>query len=185
MKLRLYFWIALTLSATPVFAAGDGGPLEKVISLSMFILFLIVFVVAGLLLKKYAWEPILNALEEREGNIAQSLENAEKIANEMEKLDETCAARIAEADDQSKAIIVEARKGAGEAARVIEDKAREEAQILMENARRDIGTEQAKAQAELKSESTDLAVELASKILGDNLDEDKSRKLADQIIDQI
>ena len=86
------------------------------------------------------------------------------------------------ADVKAKEILSEARKGAIEVAKVIEHKAREEAKILLENAVREINEEKQKAQAELKQVSAQLAIDLAGKLIEENLDDKKNRELVNRMI---
>jgi len=159
---------------------GSSGPIS--LDANMFLLFLLVFFVAGVILRKYAWNPILAALDEREKNISDSIANAEKIAEEMQNLDAKVEERIAEADAKAKDVLDHAKNGARDAARKIEHDAREEAKILLENARREISTAEDKAIANLRQESAAMAVSLAGKILQSELDEAKSRELTDKLI---
>ena len=62
------------------------------------------------------------------------------------------------------------------------DKAREEAQILIQNAEREIGAAQGRAVAALRKESADLAITLAKRVIGANLDEARSRAVTDDLI---
>ena len=164
--------------------AGDHGSdfNPMAVNWNMFFLFLGVFLVAFVILKKYAFGPILAGLDEREKQIRESVENAERIERELKEMEESRTKIIAEADAKAKEVIEEARKGAVETARHIEHQAKEEAKIMLENARREISSAEAQASAALREESARLAVDLAGKILGENLDDDKNRALADRLI---
>ena len=145
----------------------------------------VTFLLMTIVLYKVAWKPILGALEKREEDIRKSLEDAQKTREELARIEETRQRMVAEADAQARSIVEAARGAATEAAGVIERKAREEAQILVENAQREIRTEHAKAIASLRKESADLAIGLSKKILGENLDEQRSRDLVDRIIQKL
>ena len=162
---------------------GEFNPLS--IDWGMFTFFLIVFALASMILKKFAWKPILDGLDQREKEIHDALENAERLKHELSSLDAKCKEAVAAADQQSKEIVAQARKGASEAARVIEKEAREEALILMENAKREIGAAEEKAKANLRVESANVAVLLASKIIGAELDEAKNKALTDRLIKEL
>lgn len=162
---------------------GSSGPIS--LDANMFLLFLLVFFIAGIILRKYAWNPILSALDEREKKISDSIASAEKIAEEMANLDKKVEERIAEADAKAKDVLDHAKNGARDAARKIEHDAREEAKILLENARREISTAEDKAIANLRQESAQMAVALAGKILQSELDEAKSRELTDKLINDL
>lgn len=171
--------------------AGDHGggeahgssPLS--IDWQMFFWFLAVFVIASLILKKFAWQPILDGLEKRENDIRASLDNAERIRKELAELDERRRTTLAEADAKAKEILDAARKASLEAARVIEHKARDEASILLDNARREVKTATDKARASLRQEAADLAVSLSGKILKDQLDSSRARAHADRLIAEL
>lgn len=137
------------------------------------------------LMSKFAWKPILAALDAREEHLKKSVEDADKIRQEMEQLADTQKMMIREAEDQAKDIIEDSRRAAKEAARHITDQAREEAQIILQNAARDVKEQVKEAQAALKEVGASVAVELASKIIEEHLDEAKSKKLISKYIDDL
>ncbi|MGE0266850.1 MAG: F0F1 ATP synthase subunit B [Candidatus Omnitrophota bacterium] len=143
------------------------------------------FLVLLFLLSKFAWKPILAALDAREQHIRKSVDDADKIKKEMENLAEKQRQILKEAESTAKEIIDDSRKAAKEAAKHIADEAKKEAQIMLENARRDIKEELKEAQATLREESADIAVQLAAKIIEANLDEAKSKKLISQYITEL
>ena len=143
------------------------------------------FFAFALVLGKFAWKPILGALDARDENIKKSVEDAEQIRQEMEQLASTQKMMVREAEEQAKGIIEDSRKAAKEAARHITDQAREEAQIILQNAERDVTEKVKEAQAELREVGASVAVELASKIIEEHLDEAKSKKLISKYIDDL
>ncbi len=152
---------------------------------SMLILTWVTFFLLLIVLYKLAWKPILSALDAREKSIRDAVGEAEKIRQELLKIDEVRKRSLKDAEEKSKEIIVQARNGAVEAARIIHEKSKEEAQILLENARREIKNEVEKAQADLRQESAQIAVLLAGKLIEKNLDDEKNRKLIDELIRDI
>ncbi|MDP2654218.1 MAG: F0F1 ATP synthase subunit B [Candidatus Omnitrophota bacterium] len=136
-------------------------------------------------LQKFAWKPILAALDERENRIRRSIEEAEKTRQEYEKIEENRSKILDEAGEQSKNILDDSRKAAQNLAKAIEQKAKNEAQVVLENTRRDIQIAKDKAEAQLRQESAEIAVQLAGKIIEENLDNEKNRKLIDQLIKKI
>ncbi len=175
-----------TLSHTQANAAPAAGK-ENLLTpdVNMLILTWVTFFLLVAFLYKYAWRPILSALEVREESIRKSVEEAQKIKEELEKINEACEQVLQEAEDKSKEILAQSRKGAVEAAKIIEEKAKEQANILLENARRDIREEVEKAQANLREESVHIAVSLAGKLIAKNLDDEKNQKLLDEFIKEI
>jgi len=164
------------LSSEPGFFTAD---------ITMLILTWVTFFLLLAILHKFAWKPILAALDQREKAISKSVEDADKIKAELEKLEETSRTILNRAEAKAKEVLDQSRRAAVEAAKIIEQKVREESKILMENARREINEEKEKAQAELREESANIAVELAGKIIDENLDSEKNRKLVNRFIKEI
>jgi F-type H+-transporting ATPase subunit b len=160
--------------------AGFFNPEVQVLFLTW-----VTFFILLVILYKYAWKPILQALDAREAGIRKAVEEAEKTRAEYEKIEETRKRLIAEAQEQSKEIIEQSRKAAVNAAKVIEQKTKEQAEIVMENAQREIRSEKEKAEATLREESARVAVALASKIIEENLDNEKNQKLVNRLIKEI
>lgn len=142
------------------------------------------FLLLGILYKS-AWKPILAGLDKREQTIRESLDEAERIKNELARIHQTRDEILKTAEEKSKQVLEQSRKAALESAKHIEQRAQEEAQIALENARREIREETAHAQAILRQESIHLAVELAGKLIQENLDTGKNRKLAEELIAKI
>ncbi|WFB37212.1 F0F1 ATP synthase subunit B [Kiritimatiellota bacterium B12222] len=162
-------------------AGGGHGPTSPV-NAAMFFWFLTIFVVAALILKKYAFGPILDGLDKREEEIEQSLENADRLERELATLEETVTSKLDETEEQVRGMIDSGREAAREAGKVIESKAKEEAQILRENANRDILSAQGKAENTLRAHSAEVAVEMANKLLRQQMDDKGRKALADQLI---
>lgn len=145
--------------------------------ISMVILTWLTFFFLLAVLYKFAWNPILKALDEREALIRRSVEDADRVKEELAGIHETRQQFMREAEEKARGIISDARKAATQASHAIEQRAKEEADILLENARRDIERETEKARMILREESARLAVELAGKLIEENLDTEGNRKL--------
>jgi F-type H+-transporting ATPase subunit b len=155
---------------------------EMDVSGNMVLLTWLTFLLATYILYKMAWKPILAALDKRESEIKKSLDEASKARAETAKMEDTQKKMIGEADDKAREILDQARKAAGEVATMIETKAKKEAGFLVENARREIELARDKATAALRRESAELAVELAQKVIRENLDAAKNRDLVDRLM---
>lgn len=169
-------------------AGGHGDAHSQMVSdvnATMVVLTWVTFGLLAAVLYKIAWKPILAGLDEREASIRKALEDAAKAREEAERIGRERDLRIAEADAKAKAIVDTAREAAVQLGATIEAKAREEVQILMENAHREIRTEREKALAALRKESAELSVQLARKVIQQELDETRSRRLVDQLIEKI
>ena len=145
----------------------------------------VTFFILLVILYKFAWKPILQALDAREEGIRRAVDEAEKIRTEFEKIDEARKKVLTEAQDKAKELIDESRKAAVNAAKVIEQKTKEQAEIVLANAQREIKSEQEKAVALLREESARIAVVLAGKIIEENLDSDRNEKLVNRLIKEI
>lgn len=138
-----------------------------------------------ILLRKFAWGPITSALDERENRIQDSMDQAERALAEAKKVqaDNTKARREAEADAQR--LLREAREEAERLRGEEVGKTREKIQEMQENAQAEIEREKQSALADLRKEVADLAIQAAEKILSENLDDNRQRKLVDDFIDDL
>lgn len=134
-------------------------------SYGLFFWQLIILLIVIVILGKFAWKPIVNALEERENNIANALDAAEKAKLEMERLTNENEQLLKEARAERDEILKEAK--------VLKDKivadAKEEAQAsgkkILEDAKREIEDQKNKALAEVKNQVSSLSLDIARKVL--------------------
>lgn len=150
---------------------------------SMIILTWITFALLLAILYRFAWKPILQALDDREARIRKSLDDARKASEELAQIQGQREKIINEADHQARDIVESSKKAAVEAAKAIERKAKDEASVLMGNAESEIEALQKKAQMSMRKESVDLAVQLAEKLIHEKLDVAHQQKLIDRLIE--
>lgn len=176
-----------TVEVVPAHAeAGHaGGPDIMSVSAPLMILTWITFILMTVILYKIAWKPILRALEERESGIRKSLEEAEKARADAAEAEQRRQKAMEQAQANSQALLDQARVAAQETARTIETQARQDAKTLVEDARREIESATEKARAELRRETSELAVAVATKILGENMDATRNRALADRLLKEL
>jgi len=137
------------------------------------------------LLWRYAWGPIARALEEREDNISSSIQRAEKALAEAKQVQADNQKARREAEREAQRILREARDSA-EALREEEvEKTRAKIRQMQEQAQAEIEREKQGALEELREEVADLAIQAASKILKEDLDQDRQRRLVDDFIDDL
>ena len=146
---------------------------------------LVTFGVLLIVLRKYAWGPITSALDERENRIQDSMDQAERALAEAKKVqaDNTKARREAEAEAQR--VLREAREEAERLRGEEVEKTKAKIQEMQENAQAEIEREKQSALADLRREVADLAIQAAEKILSENLDDNRQRKLVDDFIDDL
>ena len=136
----------------------------------------VVFTLLVLLLKKFAWKPILSAVDERNQSIKNSLAQAEKARNEMSELTANNEIIIAQAKVDRDVILKEARDMKNEIISEAKDKASKEAEKLVSTAKEQILNEKMKAITELKNHVADLSIEMAEKILSSELSDVAKQK---------
>jgi F-type H+-transporting ATPase subunit b len=121
------------------------------------------------LLSKFAWKPILSAVKARDEMIKGSLKSAEKAREEMLKLQSDNEAILRKAREEREEILKEARDVRDKLVAEAKGKASQEAEKLMEKARAAIESEKLKAISEIREQVALLSVEIASKLLGEQL----------------
>ena len=129
----------------------------------------IIFIMFFLILKKFAWKPILNAVKARDEMIKGSLASAEKARKEMLKLQSDNEAILRKAREEREGIIKEARDIRDKLISEAKGKASEEAEKLVEKARAGIEREKKKALEDIREQVANLSIEIASKLLGEKL----------------
>ena len=143
---------------------------------------IITFVVVLIILKRFVWSPLLEALDERQKRIRDALEGAEQARDEAQAALAEHQKALAGAESEAREIVAQARE-AGERVRTdIIDEARRSAEQTVEQARRSIETEKQAALSELRREVADLAVRAAGEIVNANLDDERNRQLVDDLI---
>ncbi len=145
----------------------------------------IAFLVVMFLLRKMAWGPILSALKEREENIANALNEADRARSEMAALNADNERLLQEARVERDSMLREARDIADKVVADAKAKAKEEASRESEKARQVIATERKAAVAELKAEVAKLSVTIAEKLIRSELSgEEKQQALVQKLIDE-
>lgn len=145
----------------------------------------IVFLALLGILWKYAWGPVLAAVEERERRIQHTLDEAANEREESAKLLAEHRQQMANARRQTQQLIAEGRDAGEKVRRDIEEEARVEGQALIERAREAIENEKEAALEGLRKDSVDLALAAAAKLMQESLDEAKDRELVMGYIDYL
>lgn len=138
------------------------------------------------ILAKFAWKPIMKGLKEREVSIDEALNAANKAREEMKELKFSNEQLLKEAKEERDGILKDARNVRET---IIEDskiKANEEANRIIESAKESIQYEKMAAITEMKNELAILSIEIAEKILREELsDKDKHKKLIERLINEV
>jgi F-type H+-transporting ATPase subunit b len=146
---------------------------------------IIAFVVFATLLGKFAWKPMLQALNEREEKIRGALEQADKARAEAAAMLKQNEQNIARAEQEYQRVIQEGKALAEKMKDEIVAKAKQQAQQELDRAQDELKRNVDEARQTLRAEIADLAIQAAEKILDETLDEKKQKKLVDKFIDQL
>ena len=151
----------------------------------LFIWTIITFLVLLALLAKFAWKPLLTALESRQDAIRKSLDDARQAKLELERLQQESAEIIRHGRIEAEAIITRSRGDAERLREEMKQKARAEAEGIVKNAERQIQLETGRALQQIRREAVDLSVMIASKLIQRNLTKEDNEKLIEEALKQV
>ena len=155
-------------------------------SLGLFFWQTLLFVGLLLLLAKYAWKPILSAVEERENTIKDSLEAAEKAKADMEAVQADNKRILKEARAERDALLAEAKKTSTQIVNDAKEAAQAEADKIATAAQEAIQQEKNAAINDLKAQVAGLSVDIAQKVLqGELADQKKQEQLVEKLVNDI
>ena len=154
-------------------------------SLWMFLSQVVSFVIVALLLRHFAYRPILGILEERRQRIAEGLLNAEKIKTQLAEAEQRYAEILANANAQAQKMIDEARESASHVAERKQQEAVVAAEQIVAKAREASAIEHERTMTELKRELGRLVVNTTAKVTGKVLTGDDQRRLQDEATRQL
>jgi len=154
-------------------------------SIGLFVWQTVLFLALLFLLRKYAWKPILTAVEEREEGIKSALDAADNAKKEMEALNADNEKILREAKAERDSILKEARELKDGIIARAKTQASEEADKVMASAREQINNEKMAAITELKNQVASLSVDIAEKILKAELkDDNKQKEMVNSALDE-
>ncbi len=142
------------------------------------------FLVLVAALKKFAWGPLLAALDERRATVEQTVEDAKRATAELEQVKEESARLLGLARAEAATIVTRSRADADRFREEMRTKAHEDAAAIVQNADREIKQETARAIAQIRTEAVDLSLAIASKLLQRNISETDNEALIKDAIGQ-
>ena len=148
----------------------------------LFIWTIVTFLVLLGLLTRYAWRPLLVALQARQDRIRQALEEAKAASEERERLQRESADIIRRARVEADAIVSASRADADRLRDEARHKARSDAAAIVAAAERQIQLDAVRARQELRQEAVDLSIAIASKLIRRNLRPEDNQMLIDEVI---
>lgn len=174
--------VAMAMAPSQAFAAGADILLPKP---AEFIPALIAFLAIWLILAKLAWPMIIKTLDAREEKITSDLKAAEDAKLQAEESAREGKEAIEAANREAADIIAAAKREAEEERSKIIAEAQASAVALIAKAHDAIDSERQKAMVELSGQVVDLSVEIASKIIGDALDDREQHELAEKYLMEV
>ena len=156
-----------------------------VVSPGLYIWSLVIFLLVLLILKKYAWKPLLDFLDQREKEISDSLAMAESAKADLEKVKEESEKILNEAKNQGKSIVTDSKQKAEDSANKILNDAKAKSDEFVLDAKKKIDVEKKKAIKEIKEEVVGLSLDLASQVLQRNVKDEDNNKFVDSSLKAI
>lgn len=179
--------VALAYFAAPAVALAETPSGADILlpKPAEFIPALIAFLIIWFVLAKLAWPSILGMMEKRQQKIQDDLDAAEQARREAETNAESYQTKIADAEREAEEIRSAARREAEEKRIEILAEAQKEAAATIAKAKDAVSNERKKAMIELSGQVVDLSVEIASKIIGNDLSQDAQRRLAERYLQEV
>lgn len=143
------------------------------------------FLLLIVLIKKFAWDNITRTFEQRAKKISDDIDGAESARQKAENLAQKRETELAGSRQEATTIIENAKETAEKNKAGILADAADEAGRLKEKANQEIAQTKAEAMNSIKGDVADLTVNLASKILGQKLDQEAHKELIDRYIDKL
>ena len=175
---------ALALTPIPALAEGEqGGGIRLLVPvLAELIPACIAFLIIFIVMKKLVWPSVVKMMEDRENKILGDIDAAEKARKKAEANAATSRDAIEEAHRHAADIIEEAKREAElERAQILAAAQRDAAETIARG-RDVVETERRRAMEELSKSVVDLSVEIAGKIIGNDLTDDEHRALAEKYL---
>lgn len=177
----------MTIFALLAAAAEEGAAGGGLVSLQVNLMFwtLVIFLLLFWILRKWAFPAILGAVEAREQALADAIEGAKREREEASRLLAEQQAALEAARGDAQRLIADARTVAEKSRAELLEKTRLEQHEMLERARREIEAERDKAITALRREAVDLAIAGATRVVEQNLDTDKNRKLVESFLSSL
>lgn len=167
--------------------SGGGSEDASLLSVNWGLAFwtVLTFLLLLFILRKFAWKPILKALDDREAKIKDSLKMAEKAKNDAQAMIEENKKNIARAEEEAQKILKEGRAFAEKLKTELVEKNKAEAEKILSEAQAEIERKKQEAFEQLKNQVADLSLQVAEKILRQNLNKDSNKDLVQKYLEDL
>jgi len=144
------------------------------------------FGIVLLVLRKYAWRPILNTIREREMYISKSLRDAQHIQRELAALEKAKESKLKDAEKLRLELLAQARNEADDIIRLARQKASADVTQMMEDAKRAVEAQRKSVINEIRGQIALLSIDMAEKVLEGELKDKKiSADLVNHLLDKV
>lgn len=178
----------MTFTGIPVLAAGgeaESYGLVLPVQWESLIWAWVIFALLFFVLRKFAWKPLLDAVEAREKKISDSLKKAEEVQEAAAHIAARQESALAEAQAQAKDILEKARADAERYSKQEAAKAQAGAQEFLDRAKKEIALEESRARDALRREVVDLTLQAASRVLERSIGSEDERRLAGEVVSEL
>ena len=176
---------ASALALSPSYAFAEGAGISAILpKMDEFIPMLVAFIILWIILAKFGWPLFEGILKKREDTVRDSLEKSESARIEAQRLLAERQAELDQAKSEVSQIIIDARKNAEDIKSTIEAEARAEAKAIVDKAHASIAAERVAAAKELQRSVADLSVEVAGRLIGEDLSDEEHRRIIERYVQE-
>lgn len=137
-----------------------------------------------IVLKIFLFKPVNKIMDERTRSIQNDIDSAKKSREEAEALKQKYADDLSNAKEEARRIVMKAQDDAAAEKAVLMERSKEDADKLVADANKAIENERRRVLQQAQSHIADLAIEAASKIIGENVDDEKNRRIVDEFLSE-
>jgi len=137
----------------------------------------VVFALLFIILRKFAWKPMMDSVEKREKVITDAVNQAKETKLELEKVAETQREMLKKATEEAQKIIDSGKASAESIAHSIQEKAAAQAKLTLDRAQEQMQSEKERTLREIKEQSVEIIIAASEKLIGSVLDDEQHRKI--------
>jgi F-type H+-transporting ATPase subunit b len=188
LSLVLFLVVSVFLALSPMVTAqehGGGSPNPLEIRYDTALWAIVVFLILLVVLRKTAWEPILEGLQKREDSIRNAIEEAKRAREETQRVTAEFQKEMAQKMAEIPKIMEEARREAEQLKDEMRTQSAKEIQDERQRLRREIDTAKDQALHELWNQAAQLATLISAKAIGRHISEEDHRRLIDETLAEL
>ena len=143
------------------------------------------FLLALIILKAFAWKPLLKMLDDRKQKIVGDLKDADNIKADANRLLDDYQAKMKDIETEARSKIQEAVSEGNRIASEIREQARDESKQILAKSRDELNRDVAKARVQLRDDMAGMAIRAAEKIIMTKLDESEHKRILDDFLGEV